>query len=276
MARATSSGTITFGLVSLPFKLYTANKANKASFKQINKNTNNPVKQKLVDEVTRAEVGAEEIQKGFEHQKNSFVVFSPEEIKALESDRSNTIDVEKFVDIDELDLIFGIEKSSFLGPDKGGDKAYLLFSKVLEKTGKVAIGSWAARGKDHLVAVRAYNGGLIMHQLFYSNEIRSFGEVKDKIANISFQDRELDMAEQLVNQLSGSFDLPDYADSYVQRVHDAVQAKLAGGEIATVEVDGKAKVPDLFAALQASLTPKAKPEAKAKSKTKRASKRKAG
>src|SRR3989304_2130269 len=171
MPRATASGTVSFGLVSIPCKFYTACSSESVQFKMITPK-GNKVKQKIFDAVTDEEVERNACLKGYEHVKDQFVTFTSEELEALESERNNLIDINEFVPLASVDLL-AVEKSYYLGADKGGDKGYLLLAKTLETTGKVAVGRWDARGKEQLVILRPYNGGLLLHQMFYTNEVRS-------------------------------------------------------------------------------------------------------
>ncbi len=262
MPRAVMSATIGFGMVSIPTKLYTACSSEQARFSMITPN-GNKVKQQYIDTVTGDVVEQKDCLKGFEHTKGQFVTFTVEEIKSLEAERTNLIDIVEFVPASSVDLV-AVEKSYYLGPDKGGDKPYLLLSAVMCDKKVFAVGRWSARGKEQLVLIRPYgNGGLILHQLYYSNEVRSFSEIEDSFAKFSLSDREKDMAGALVEQLSAeSFDSSQYKDEYVHRINAAVQQKLSGQSITIVAAAPRAPVADLFAALQASVD-KAKKGAKA-------------
>lgn len=156
-----------------------------------------------------------------------------------------------------------IEKSYYLGADKGGDKAYQLLSESMDRKGRVAVGRWAARGKEQLVILRPYRDGLILHQLFYSNEVRDFAAVDEDRATFQFSDKERDLAEKLIEQLSSDEMVPEkYEDDYANRVRGLVEQKVAGQEITISQEQPKAQIIDLFEALKKSLT-----EAKEKSTT---------
>lgn len=252
MARATGSGTISFGMVSIGVKLYTARQSEQVSFSWITPQGNR-VKQQLVDAVTGEVVDRKECLKGFEHAKNQFVTFTTEEIKALEAERTNLIDLVEFVPLDSVDLL-GAEKTHYLGPDKGSDRAYLLLAHVMREQNKVAVGRWSARGKELLVIIRPYQGGLVLHQMFYANEIRSFQEIEDTIAKFDLSERELKLAGSLVDQLSvNEFEPGKYRDEYFLRVNSAVQQKLAGESVTTLPTQAKTDIIDLFDALKASI-----------------------
>jgi DNA end-binding protein Ku len=190
--------------------------------------------------------------KGYEYSRGQYVKFVDEELKALEAEKSNSIDIVEFVPLSQFDFV-QVEKSYYIGPDKGGDKAYQLLSQSMKAKDRVAVGRWAARGKEQLVLIRPYQNGLIFHQLYYSNEVRAFDQV-DTGATFDFSDKERDLAERLIDQLSEKeFDVEKYHDSYNDRVLAAVQQKAAGEEITVAPEAPKAQIIDLFEALKKSL-----------------------
>src|SRR5690606_1631246 len=147
-----------------------------------------------------------------------------------------------------------VEKTYYLSPDKGGDKAYRLLAQSITESGKVAVGRWSARGKEQLVLIRPYKDGLLLHQMFYADEVRSFDEV-DKGATFEFKDAERELARKLIAELSSDrFDAEKYHDEFVDRVHAAVAQKTAGQEVSLAREVPKAQIIDLFEALKASLT----------------------
>lgn len=253
MARATNSGTISFGMVSIGVKFYTACSANNVRFNQLHAKCKGRLKQQMYCPVDDEVVANTDIVKGFEHSTGQYAVFSNEELKALEAERTGMIDLLEFVPLDTVDLL-AVEKSYYLGPDKGADRAYTLLSGVMNRLNKVAVGRWSGRGKEQLVIIRPYHNGLVLHQMYYSNEVRNFQEIEDKIAKFDISDRENDLAEKLVEQLSSeAFDPSSYHDGYVARVNAAVQNKLAGKEVTSVPEAPKTNTASLFDALQASL-----------------------
>lgn len=251
--RATSTGTITFGLVAVPVKFYLAASSEQVRFNMLTADGHR-VKQRLVDAETEVEVKREECNSGYEYMKGQYVVFTADELKSLqESAGDKTIDIKEFVDATSFDFV-QVEKSYYLGPDKGGDKGYRLLSLTMKKLGKVAVGQWTTKGKVQLVVIRPYGDGLIAHQMYYANEVRDFSEIE--AAKLEMHDAELDMAAMLVEKLStGTFDPSKYEDAYTKRVRDAVEAKAQNQEIATVAEAPKTQILDLFAALKASLEP---------------------
>lgn len=265
MPRAISSVTIMFGMVAIPCKLFTACSSEQVSFNLLHAKCKGRVKQQYVCPTDSEVVVREDMVKGFEHTKGQYVVFTDEELKSLEADKTNSLELVSFVPLNTVDLL-GVEKSYFLGPDKGADRAYTLMADVLRKQDKVAVGRWTTRGKEQLVIIRPYGKGFVLHQMFYSNEIRSFAEIEEGIAKFTITDRERDLAEKLIEQLSAdAFDPSEFKDEYLHRVNAAVQQKLAGQEIVIATDQPKAHIVDLFAALQASVDQAKKKPSKAKS-----------
>lgn len=250
-ARATATGSISFGLVSVPVKYYKAASAESVRFRMITPK-GNPIKQKYVDPIDGEEYAQADCKKGYEYEKGKFIFFSPEELKALESGGTKgCVEIEHFVPIDSIDPV-QIEASYYIKPDKGGDKAFKLLSLALEGKQKVAIGQWTRGGRDHLVVIRPYKGGMILHTLFYKNEVRDYD---DNAAILPISDVEKDLAGKLIDQLTVAAFNPDhYYDKYTQRVMEAVEKKKANpNEQITVSDEPKSPALDLFAALSASL-----------------------
>jgi DNA end-binding protein Ku len=261
-ARAVASGVISFGLVSIPVRLYTAASSEQVRFNMLDSRHGVRVKQQYYSPADNKVLDKNEIIKGYEYARDQFVTFTDEELKALEADRSNHIEIVEFVPLETFDFV-QIEKSYYLGADKGGDKAYRLLSQAMTAKGKVAVGRWAARGKEQLVLVRPYKDGLILHQLYYANEVRAFEEVDDT-AKFTFNDKERDLAERLVDQLSvDEFDPAKYHDDYADRVRAAVEQKVAGKEISVSAEAPRAQIIDLFEALKKSIAEAKKPEGEA-------------
>jgi DNA end-binding protein Ku len=214
--------------------------------------TKTRVQQQYITPSSGEVVNRSTLVKGYEYARGQYVVFTDEELKALEAERSNSIDIVEFVPLSSVDLL-SVEKTYYLGPDKGGDKAYRLLTESMQRTQKVAVGRWAARGKEQLVLLRPYKTGLLLHQMFYANEVRSFEEV-DTGATYQFKDVELNLAENLIAQLShDAFDPSRYQDEYASRVLAAVDQKVAGEQIHVAQEVPRAQVIDLFEALKQSL-----------------------
>jgi DNA end-binding protein Ku len=219
----------------------------------------NRIRQKNFDSVTGEEVQYADCGKGFEVSKDQFVRFSPSELKQLEAESSErAIAITEFVNADSIDPV-QIEKTYYLGPDKGAARAFSLLSQTMTALGKVAVAQWASHGREHLVVIRPYRSGLVLHQMFYGSEIRPFDEIDLGSPEISSVERK--MAERLVQTLDNKrdFDPSGYKDGYIARVQQAVDEKLAGGTF-TVKPGEPSKVGppiDLAELLEASLKGKA-------------------
>jgi len=252
--RATGSGTISFGLVSIPFKIYTAASSQNVQFNMLNKRTGHRLKQQYVDAIDLTLVERGDMVKGYEFAKDQYVQFSEEELKKLESAKSSALDLVEFVPEDSVDLVY-LEKMYFIGPDKGGDKAYRLLSQAMQKTKTVAIGRYWTRGREQLVVIRPYRRkGLVMHYAYYANEVRDFDEIGVPSAG-EFKDVEIDLATKLIEQLEAKeFKADKFRDEYEDRVRAAVEAKISGQEVVVAEEAPKAQIIDLFEALKRSLS----------------------
>jgi DNA end-binding protein Ku len=251
-ARPTSSTTISFGLVSIPVKIYTATSAQDVHFHQLHKKCGNRIKQKLWCPVDDEQVERADIVKGYEIAKNQYVRFEEEEMRQLDAERFPTLDLVEFVPEDTVDFIY-IEKSQYLGPDKGGDKAFGLLTKAMRRMKRIAVGRHWSRGKVQLVLLRPYKKGLILHQVYYANEVRSYDEV-ELGPDQRVSEAEEELASRLIEQLSQAAFTPDkYRDEYVDRVQKAAEEKAAGQEITVVAEQPAAQIIDLFEALKQSL-----------------------
>ncbi len=263
-ARSIGSMTIAFGLVSIPVKLFSATEASKAiSFNMLHKDCGSRLKQQYLCLKEEIPVAREDIVKGFEFAKDQYVMFTPEELKALEEAGTQTADIAEFVPIEAIDPVY-FDKAYYLAPDKGGAKPYALLARALRASDRCAVGRWAARGKQYIVMIRPVDDGLVMQQLLYAAEVRSLKEIE--IPPTEVKDVELKLAQQLIEQqASDTFDPSVYTDEVRARVEAAVQKKVEGQEITMAEApeSGGAQVIDLMEALRASLNKKTTAPAKA-------------
>jgi DNA end-binding protein Ku len=251
-ARAIGTGTISFGLVSIPVKLYTATASEAVSFNMIHKKCKGRIKQQIFCPTDNEIVERTDLLKGYEYAKNQYVLFTEEELDALEAAKTNSLEIVEFVPAETVDWIY-ISKTYYLGPDKGGDKAYKLLSAAMERTEKIAVGRYFTRGKEQLVLLRPYKNGLILHYAYYANEVRAFDEV-DTGAVIATKPVEDELADKLIAQLTiPEFNPEQYRDEYVERVKAAVEQKVAGQEVAIPPEQPPAQIIDLFEALKRSL-----------------------
>jgi DNA end-binding protein Ku len=271
--RALASATISFGLVSIPVKLFSsAESAAAIRFNQIHKNDGSRLKQQLICAKEGTVVPKEEIVKGYEFAKDQYVLFTPEELETLEEKASHAIDIAEFVRAEQVDRIY-LDKVYYLGPDKGAARAYRLLTEALRRTGRAAIAKYAARGKQYLVMVRVMNGGLVMEQLHYADEIRPFSEVPIDEAEV--KQEELKLAIQLVEQAASEvFNPKNYTDEVRARVMELIQRKVDGEDITvtTAEEPGH-KIIDIMEALKASIAAGAKGQTAERKPAKRATRK---
>ncbi len=263
MARPISGGTISFGLVSIPVKLYSATEASTAiSFNLLHADCGSRLKQQYICQRDGQMVSRDQMVKGYEFEKDRYVTFTPNELKAMEEKATQSIEIAEFVPADKIDPVY-FDKPYYLGPEKGGEKAYRLLAQVMRETNRAAIARYAARGKQYIVMLRAADGaqgapgvGIVMQTLLYADEVRPFSEVP--IADAEVRDSELALAKQLVEQIaSETFNPADYKDDVRERIQADIQRKVEGQEIATAApVSEPARVIDLMEALKASLAAK--------------------
>ena len=255
MPRSIWSGAISFGLVNVPVKLYSAVSPKTVRFNQLNAETGNRISMRRVDPETGDEVAYDQLVKGYELSRDRYVVIKPEELDAIAPEKTRTIDIEDFVDLDDIDPVY-YDHPYWLVPDKGAAKAYALLLEAMRDSGKVAIARVVLRNKEQLVAVRPAGDALMMETMVFHDEVVPAENIDDLPAasELSVSDRELKMARQLVDSLSSDFEPERYRDEYRDKVLDLIERKAAGEEIAVQpEAPQPAKVPDLMAALEASL-----------------------
>src|SRR2546425_11755071 len=253
-AHPIGSATVSFGLVSVPVKLFSAGEsAATISFNWLHRKDGARLKQQYICSKDGAKVEKEDMIKGYEFTKGQYVLFTPEELKTLEEPRgTGAIEITEFLPADQVDRIY-MDRTYFLGPDKGGERAYKLLSEALKKTGRVALGQWAARGKQYLILVRPLDGGLALEQLKYPEELRSIADVP--IPKTEVKKGELDMAIKVIDQgTSEEFRPEAYKDNVRRRILDQIQQKVEGHEITEEPTEApKTQIIDLMEALKASL-----------------------
>jgi DNA end-binding protein Ku len=255
MARAIWSGAISFGLVNVPVKLYSATSPKTVRFHQLSSKTGARIRQKRVDPSTGDEVPFEDIVKGYELTPDRYVLIEPEELDALDPKATKTIDIEEFVDLADIDPIY-YDHSYYLAPAAGGAKAYRLLLEAMREAGKVAIGKIVIRSKQQLCALRPTGDVMALSTMLFGDEVLSPDRLDelDSLAEAEASERELTMAQQLIESLSAEFDPARFKDEYRERVLELIERKAAGEEIAVApEAEESAPAPDLMAALEASL-----------------------
>ncbi len=274
-ARSIASLTISFGLVAIPVKLYpSAVSSERLAFNLLRQKDGSRLKQQYVAVNDGKPVERTEMTKGYEFAKDQYVMFSAEELKALEEQTSHSIDITEFVPIESIDPVY-FAGTYYLAPDKGGTKPYSLLATALAEAKQCAVGRWTSRGKEHIVIVRPMDGLLAMHQLYFKAEVRTIKELGIELAPVAAP--ELKLANQLIGQLTvKKFDPAEFVDEHRKRVEAAIERKVQGKEITLAAPpeagDGRANVVDLMEALKASIAGGGG-EARAKDKQRKAPKR---
>jgi len=260
--RPIGSGAISFGLVSIPVKLYLATSSETPSFNLLHAACGSRIRQQRFCPVCDKVVEREELIRGYEFAKDQYVKFSDEELKALEGEASQAIEINEFVPLPQVDPIY-FERSYYLGPDKGGEKAYRLLTDTMAQVGKVALAKFVLRGKENLVIIRPMQNGLVLHTMYFANEVRDFVDIS-KAEGAKISPAETNLAIRLIDELSNEkFEPEKYHDEYSKRVLDLVNEKAAGREIAIAQPQARrGEVIDLMAALQESLGKRAPQERK--------------
>jgi DNA end-binding protein Ku len=281
MARAIWSGSISFGLLNVPVKLYSAVSKQTVRFRELREGDGSRVKHKRVAEADGKEVPYEKIVKGYEYAPDQYVVLTKEELAELEPQRSRAIEIQDFVDLDDIDPIY-FEQPYYLGPDKGAERAYALLVQAMKDSRKVAVARFVLRNKEHLAAIRPMEDVLTLTTMRFHDEVSSpeelDGEVFEDAKPKKPDERELEMAKQLIESLTSDFKPNSYHDEYREELLDLLERKAEGKEVvsAPTEEPKPTKAPDLMAALEESLaavrTEEAETDGKAKSKPKSSSK----
>lgn len=252
MPRATWSGMISFGLVNIPVKLFTAARSQDISFHQLHKEDSGRVKYEKVCKVCGNELGQDDIIKGYEYKKNQYVTLSDEELDKINLPTAKTISISNFIDAGEIDPI-DFEKAYYVSPAENGERAYVLLREALKKTNKVGIGKVALRNREDLVAVRLSGDALVLETLHYANELAKPDELGLPAADTQVPGNELELAEVLINHMSSDFDLSAYHDDYEQALKDMISKKIEGEEVTAPPEPQPTNVVDIMAALKASL-----------------------
>jgi DNA end-binding protein Ku len=257
MARPTWRGAISFGLVSVPVQLFTAVRSHDVRFRQLHRDTKRPVRQKRVDSESGEEVAYDDLVKGYEVGEGRFVVVEPDELAELDPKASRLIDIQDYVDQSEIDPIH-YDRAYYLAPDgETAAKPYKLLAQAMERAGKVAIAQFVMRGRSYLAAVRARNGMLVLSTMHYNDEVADPADLAPEaleLEGVEVRDRELVMAEQLIESMTTQFDADAYRDVHHDRVMEYLEAKAAGEQFELPAEDREGgEVIDLMAALERSL-----------------------
>ena len=252
-ARAIGTSSISFGLVTIPVKLFATSKSGaRVSFNWIDRKTGVRVRQQYFNPDNNQVVPKDDMVKGYQFAKNQFVVFEPDELKVLEQPKTDAIEIAEFVPAEQVERVY-FDRAYYLGPDRGGARAYRLLAAALEQTGRVAVARFATRGRQYLVMVRPYRDGLMLEQLRYQTEVRSWDEVPVEEGEIN--PAELDLAVQMIEQRTAEeFQPDDYKDEVRERQLELIQQKIDGEQITVApSAEPQAQIIDLMAALKASI-----------------------
>jgi len=269
-ARSIGNGTLSFGMVSIPIRMYSAGESSSAvSFNMLHDKCKSRLKQQYICPKDNEIVARDHTVKGYEFAKDQYVTFTQDELKAMDEEAQKAIEITEFVPATKVDPVY-FDGAYYLGPDKGGEKAYKLINEAMKQTGRAALAKWAARGKQYLVLIRPVGNGLVMQQLLYKDEVRPISEVP--IEEAELKDSELKLAVQLVEQIANDeFKPENYEDEVRKRYHEAIQRKVEGQEVITAaEAPKSAQIIDLMEALKASLAAKNTAAAQAKNEPKAA------
>ena len=252
-ARSIGSGTISFGLVSIPVRLYVATSSQQASFNQLHEQCGTRIRQQLYCPTCERVIERSELVKGYQFARDRYVRFTDAELRAVEAAASPTIDIHEFVPLERVDPVY-FENAHYLGPDKGGEKAYRLLADAMATTDRVALATFVMRGKESLVLLRPAQHGLMLHTMYFADEVRDFGEI-DQGATATIKAGELELAVRLIGELSHEAFKPEqYQDDYRLRILDLVTLKVEGKEVTAVGLEvRRIQVIDLMDALKQSL-----------------------
>jgi DNA end-binding protein Ku len=252
MAASVWSGYLTFGLISMPVRLFSAARGNRVQFHMLHRDDHVRIKQQLFCPQDERVVGRDEIIKGYEYQKGEYVVIEPADIKKIEPKTTKAMEILEFVKASEIDPVY-FESSYYLVPEEAGQRPYALLTRALEESEYVAIAKLAMHNREYTVFLRPMNGGLMLHTMYYEDEVRKVDQF-GKTSGIELKDAEVKVAHQLVEALAADFDPKKYYDTFEENVKKMIQARLEGKEVTPVEKPRKpAPVVDLMAALKESL-----------------------
>jgi DNA end-binding protein Ku len=245
-------GAISFGLVNVPIKLYTATEKKEIKFNYLHEKCKTPIRYERHCPTCNVEVSSEEIVWGYEYQKGQYVVLKEEDFERIPDEKTKTVDILDFVDLTEIDPVY-FEKSYFLEPSQGGEKAYALLRKAMLDTGKIAIAKVTIRTKETLAVLRVYQNALMMETIFYPDEIRTTAGLTGIQTEPTLHENEITMATNLISNLSSHFEPAKYKNNYRENLMALIQSKIAGGEITETAPRESGKVIDLMEALRASI-----------------------
>ncbi len=245
-------GSISFGLVHIPIKLFAATENKDIKLRMIHKECNSPIKYERNCPICNKEVTNDEIVKGYEYEPGKFVILAEEDLDKLEQEQNKSVEIIDFVSLEEIDPIY-FDRSYFIGPNDNGQKAYMLLKHAMEQSGKIGVAKITIRSKQHLAVVRVYKNALILETIYFPDEVRNVTQVPGVPEQIELSKKEIDTAIQLIEQLTTPFEPEKYTDDYRTALMDLIQAKINGNEVKAAKEAPQTNVVDLMEALQASI-----------------------
>jgi DNA end-binding protein Ku len=261
-------GSISFGLVHIPIKMFAATEEKDIKMRYLHKECHSPIKYEKVCPVCKKEISTEDIVKGYEYESGKFVIIEKEELDEIAKDKNKNIEIIDFVNLEEIDPIY-FNRSYFVGPNENGEKAYALLKTAMEDSGKIGLAKITLRAKEHLAVVRVYQRGLVLETIYYPDEVRNVEHVPGIPNNLELNKKELDMATQLIEQLTTPFEPEKYTDEYRTTLMELIQSKITGDEIKIAKEVPQTNIVHLMEALQASID-QTKPKKKRRTTKKKA------
>ncbi|GAA0358949.1 Ku protein [Bacillus horti] len=253
-------GSISFGLVHIPIKLFTATEEKDIKMRYLHNECHNPIKYEKTCAVCEKEVKQENIVKGYEYEQGKFVILDKDELDELAANKTRNIEIIDFINLDEIDPIY-FNRSYFVGPNENGEKAYSLLQQAMKDSGKIALAKFTLRSKQHLAVIRVYDRGLVLETIYYPDEVRNVEHVPGLPEAIDLNEKELNMAIQLIEQLTAEFEPEKYTDEYRKSLHELIESKITGQEIKIAKEVPQTDIINLMDALQASIN-ETKPQKK--------------
>ncbi len=257
MATSVWKGHLTFGLVSLPVRLFTAARSESLSFNQLHKHDNSRIKQVLFCQAEDKPIPRDEIVKGFEYEKGKYVVIADEDIKKVAPKTAKVMEIQEFVKAGDVDPVY-LESSYYMAPDEGGEKPYALLFETLKQTKYYAVAKIAMHNREHIVIVRPGDRGMVLHTMYYSDEVRRTEEFRTDVSNVT--EKEMKLAKMLVEALAAEFEPEKYHDTYRTNLQQMIDDKVAGNVIVETPEVQMAPVIDIMEALKRSLEARKPPK----------------
>ena len=269
MATAVWTGTITFGLVSIPVKLFAATTSHNISFNLLHRECKNRINLQNYCPHCEKVVERADLVKGYQYEKNQYVLIEDEDLDSVQPEASSSMEIAQFITTTDVDPIY-YERTYYLGPDKGSEKTFALLSKAMEETNRAALGKLVMRNHEYLALIRPGMQGLLVHFMLYDDEIR---ENENKVSDdVEIRAKEVQLAKQLIENLSEPFEVDKFQDEYIHKLEEMIEAKLKGRKLTVVPPKAKPKIVDLMEALQKSVQQTKRPVARAESQARTATK----